>query len=347
MVEIENDLISVLMCVYNTPVNYLKEAVESVLTQSYRNIQLIIVDDCSNRQETVQYLNEILQSDARVELIKNTENVGLTKSLNVGLRRCKGKYIARLDSDDIAYPNRLKIQKEYMDIHEEICLLGTHVICFGNGEKVDSRYQYYRQDDMEIRHIRLLFENVGVAHSTFMLRNSFLKEHAIAYREDLRYAQDYGMTVDCLLNGGEIYELPESLVGYRVHDHQISAASYKGQVECQAQTAYRYLSSVFKTLSEEELITIVRLNHERQDHSPSVHIRALRKLMRENKERQLYPVSKFNLEFRYEWYRKMMRITRINHKPWGIFQLFSIACIPSVCIAKWQNYMGRKRAVKH
>ena len=91
-------LVSVLMCVYNTKVEYLEEASSSILNQTYQDIEFIIVDDGSSEQSTLAQLSNICSRSDKVRLIRNNNNIGLTKSLNIGLKKCSGKYIARMDA---------------------------------------------------------------------------------------------------------------------------------------------------------------------------------------------------------------------------------------------------------
>ena len=97
--------ISVVMPTYNTEVSILKEAVDSILNQTFGDFEFIIIDDGSTNN-SVEYLKSL--QDQRVKIIRNDTNIGITKSLNIGLRAAKGKYIARMDSDDIAFPDRFE-----------------------------------------------------------------------------------------------------------------------------------------------------------------------------------------------------------------------------------------------
>ena len=101
--------ISVVMATYNTPTPFLKTAVESVLNQTFTAFEFIIVDDASTN-ESVDYLKGL--TDERVRIVRNSSNLGITKSLNIGLREARGKYIARMDADDISLPQRF--EKQYL-----------------------------------------------------------------------------------------------------------------------------------------------------------------------------------------------------------------------------------------
>ena len=338
MKEDARPLVSVIMSVYNTPAEFLNEAIQSIIQQTYDNFEFIIINDGSSLKETLICLDQYRNKDSRVLIIDNEQNIGLTKSLNRGLSYCKGKYIARMDADDISLPHRLEKQVEYMERHKDICLLGCNTICFNDtGIICDESKSFNRYTLPGVRQIRLLFENAGYPHPTFMLRSIFLKENAISYREDIKRAQDYAITTDIILAGGKMHLLEEPLVKYREHSGQISSKSYSEQIEYQAKTAVRRLQSTFSSLSDDDCWAIARLIHEKQDYSPEECISAIKKLLLENKNLGLFNQRLLTREFKYEWYRKFMRITRINRKPWGMCKVFSISCIPTAIFVKLQN----------
>ena len=105
------DLISVVMSNYNTEESYLRASIESILNQTYENFEFIIVDDCST-DNSIDVIESY--SDKRIKLIKNKENMGLTKSLNVAIKEAKGEFIARMDADDISLPQRFEKQVEFL-----------------------------------------------------------------------------------------------------------------------------------------------------------------------------------------------------------------------------------------
>src|SRR3989338_5597380 len=115
--------ICVIMSVYNG-LPYLKEAVKSILNQTYKNFEFIIVDDAS-RDKTWQFLKSL--KDKRVKLIQNKKNLGLAASLNIAIRLAQGDFIARMDADDISLSNRFEEQIKYLTKHQEIDLCGTWV----------------------------------------------------------------------------------------------------------------------------------------------------------------------------------------------------------------------------
>lgn len=324
----EKPLISVIMSVYNTPKEYLKRAVESIINQTYNRIELILVNDGSDDNETNKEIDRLISSYNQIVLINNESNIGLTKSLNIALKSCSGLYIARMDSDDISLPERFEKQIEYLEENPEIVLCGANIAGFSENKILyDSSLDYYRCKKSEIRDIHLLFENEGFAHSTFMLRKKFLDENNITYREEILRAQDFGLTTDCILHGGKIGLVDETLLLYRVHEGQITSNSYDSQVECQAMIGYSRIRKSFVSLSNEECWAIARINHESEKYEPAIYISAIKKIIKENKKQKGFNNYLLIRELKYEWYRKIMRMTRIIHRPWGLLRWFSVSSI--------------------
>ena len=127
--------ITVLMSVYNGE-RYLQESIKSILCQTFTNFEFIIIDDCSDDTSC-----KIIESynDKRIKLIRNRINLGLSASLNIGIRASRGKYIARFDSDDISCPERIETQYRFMEENSQIGILGTGYYKIDqNGEGKDS-----------------------------------------------------------------------------------------------------------------------------------------------------------------------------------------------------------------
>mgnify|MGYP003214013077 FL=1 len=108
------EMVSVIMCTYNEPIEVIDASIKSILNQSYENIQLIIINDNPDRLEMAKYLNDLSVNNHMVEYIKNEKNIGLVRSLNRGLLKVKGEYIARMDADDISNTNRIKEQVTFL-----------------------------------------------------------------------------------------------------------------------------------------------------------------------------------------------------------------------------------------
>ena len=242
--------VSVIMSVYNTKAEYLSAAIESILKQTLNEFEFIIINDASD-SETVEVLNRY--HDSRIVRINNDVNIGLTASLNEGLIVAKGKYIARMDADDISYQNRLMAQYNYMEKHPEVAVLGGWVKC----ENHICKYQGHASS--EWRKVRMLIENVGICHPSAFIRTSFLREYHLMYNESIKKAQDYDLWTKCLEHG-KMAVYPKVVLEYRIHQGQISVNSSDEQEKAKEQIRTRLLYQILDNVSNDELDQFLNLD---------------------------------------------------------------------------------------
>lgn len=217
--------ISVIMSVYKEPTEWLKQAIDSIINQTFDNFEFVIISDNPNGIENIALLNEYANKDSRIRLIFNEENIGLTKSLNKGLAVAKGYYLARMDADDISMPTRFEKQYQYMESHPQVIVLGTAIKYFGRGawKKGTDAIRYM---DAEIR-AQMLLDNC-IAHPTVFIRKSVLDEHGLTYDENYRQSQDIRLW-EQLMPYGEFANLKEKLLKYRLSDQQITKSRASSQ----------------------------------------------------------------------------------------------------------------------
>ena len=167
--------VSVLMPVYNTREEWLHEAIESILNQTFTDFEFLILDDGSTNNAA-----DVIKSysDKRIKYIYK-ENSGISDTLNLGISKAKGEYIARMDSDDISLPERFAKQIEYMDAHPEVGVLGTSIQVFGNKEELRSPQKNVGYLDM--------MRQSQVAHPAVIIRKSVMQN----YNPEYEYAEDY------------------------------------------------------------------------------------------------------------------------------------------------------------
>lgn len=212
------------MSFHNEPLQWIQLAVESVIRQTFKDFELIIVCDNPENSEGITYI-ESLQDD-RIILLTNTANLGPTKSFNKAISAAKGEYIARMDADDICLPERLQAQVNFLDKHPDtsVCATDTHTI--NKDGKVIRRNRYKRKRDIE-----LMFISNCISHPSVMFRKSLLDTRNPIYNEEYIYSQDYELWQYLLLNGHRIHSLDQTLLLYRKHKVQISSAMKMKQVE--------------------------------------------------------------------------------------------------------------------
>ncbi len=211
----EQPLVSVIMAVYNGE-KFVSESINSVLDQSYKNIELIVVDDLSN--DNTKGILKNFENDTRIKVIHNTQNLGLTKSLNVALGVASGYYIARLDADDIALKDRILKQVNYLSHNPEVVCLGTaSIIINENGNQTGQKNVLTNARQIVFRSI---YAN-QITHSSVMFIANKIKSIG-GYNEEFKYAQDFELWSRCLQSGYVIANLNEPLIKYRLHSNSIT-----------------------------------------------------------------------------------------------------------------------------
>lgn len=207
--------ISVLMPVFNCEL-YIKDAIESILNQTFSDFELIVIDDCST-DSTLSIIKSY--EDSRINLVEKEQNTGLTNSLIQGVLIAKGKYIARMDGDDISLPERFEKQLCFLENNPEIILCGSGVEIIG--QNLISKYPS-SHDSIKIQ----LCFNASFYHPTIMARHQILLENN--YNENFEPAEDYELWTR-LVTVGKVANLDEVLLYYRIHESQTSSVRKKEQ----------------------------------------------------------------------------------------------------------------------
>ncbi|WP_304067734.1 glycosyltransferase family 2 protein [Pedobacter glucosidilyticus] len=299
--------ITVFMAVYNGE-RFLREALNSILQQTFQNFELLIVNDGStDHSENIihQY------TDPRIRLINNQKNQGLVITRNIGLQEAKGKYIAILDSDDIALPQRLEIQYNFMENHPDIAICGSKAIQFNHLNEevlIDVPTDYLAE--------RLIFGNVFVNSSIILKRAAALE---VGGYQNYSLGEDY----DLALRISEFYpiaNLNQILVKYRVHQHNITLTENKAlsQEELKIIKALYLRWSI--DVSEREIAIHHAILYSRvKEYSTEEFLSLLKKIKATNQSSKKLPISDFNLIIHLKWFE----ILRHQKKKSAIFYFFN------------------------
>ena len=200
--------LSVLMTVYNGG-RFLRQAVESVLAQSYSDFEFLIVDDASSDGSP-----EIIKAyqDPRIRIIQNPANQGQTASLNIGLRRARGEYIARIDADDIAFPHWLQSQINFLKNNEEVDVLSAGLVTFGEKGLGKAYFSPSCREDILLK---------AIIKSPINHGSALMKKLAIlnigGYSNNYKIAADYGVWTNLLRQNGRITSNPDIVMAIRRH----------------------------------------------------------------------------------------------------------------------------------
>lgn len=229
------------MSVYNEE-KFLKAAIDSILNQTFSDFEFIIINDASSDTS-----RDIITSynDPRIVFIENKENIGLTKSLNIGIKIAKGKYIARMDADDISLPERLQSQYDFMENNQRIDICGTNYRVLDTEEE---KILPTDDDDIKIK----LFSGINpIAHPTVMVRGKSLTEKRLFYNEKIKYAQDFEFWTRAL-PFFNFSNLSTTLLLYRKHSNQITNRKTEDQQNIVANSLLNLLKLLGISASEKE-----------------------------------------------------------------------------------------------
>ena len=232
-----NPEISVIMSVYNSE-RFLNQAINSILDQTFSEFEFVIVNDAS----TDNSRNIILSyTDSRIKLIDNDTNIGLTKSLNKAIEIAKGRYIARMDADDISLPDRFSVQYDFLEANNDFTLVGSGAYLINeNNNEIGSLNRPFT-NEIIIGHA--FFYN-PIIHPVVMFRKNTIVEIG-AYNIAIKRAQDYDLWLRLIKHGAKICNLPQLLLQHREHDNSIESAYPGEQQRYAAQALHDALIIIF------------------------------------------------------------------------------------------------------
>ena len=309
-----NPKISVIMSVYNTPIEYLKESIDSILNQTYKDFEFIIINDNSN-DLTTDFLSTY--TDNRIRLFTNETNLGLTKSLNVALNNSIGKYIARMDSDDIALPNRLEEQLEYIENNPQYIAIGSS-FKKSNSDKIIKKHNMSR----ETRRCRMLFYNEGLCHPTAFINNEILKKYDIKYDENILKAQDYALWVE-LLKYGNIGNIDKQLLIYRIHNNQITN-NFSSQMKYEQMTIKKQLDKFNYHFDNKEIDLFYHIYRGEITDNENIALEFINKLIKLNDTKALYNQKTFIYEIKRVWLLGSLKQIKKHHRIAMLLNYFKI-----------------------
>lgn len=211
--------ITVLMSVYNEKEKDLRQAIESILNQTYKEFEFLIINDGKDIK-----VDEIIKSynDDRINLIHNAENIGLARSLNKGLKIAKGEYIVRMDSDDISHPKRIEQQLDFIENHKEYSIVSGRANIF-NEEGIyltTNRSGEISKEDF--------IKGTPFIHPTMIIRKKDI--NSIGGYPEYRRCQDYAMAMNMYANGYKGYIMNDILIDYRMNSEGYKKKKFKHRV---------------------------------------------------------------------------------------------------------------------
>lgn len=245
--------LSVIMSVYAEPLAWIRQSLESILNQTYRQFEFLIVNDNPDYLELKKALDKYAELDSRIKIISNNENVGLTKSLNRALEVAKGVYIARMDADDYSLPSRFEKQINYLETHPDVVMVGCYAQIMNEKGKISG--EMHTGEDYEYLKAMIPFSQ-PVYHPAMMYKR-VINGNPVKYDEKMRASQDYELC--CRLISFPITNIPEYLLYYRCSRKQMTKV-YRGKyLELEAPIRKRVLLDFYEGISEEDTDAYIKM----------------------------------------------------------------------------------------
>ncbi|MBD3282362.1 MAG: glycosyltransferase, partial [Candidatus Portnoybacteria bacterium] len=318
--------VSIIMSVYNGE-RYLRDAIESILNQSFKDFEFIIINDGSRDSS-----KKIVQSykDPRIVFIENKKNIGLTKSLNKGIKLARGEYVARMDADDISAYNRIEKQVNFLDKNKDYCLVGTTFYYIDENNKVIFK-KIVPLTNKEIK--KGLVKKNCFAHGSVMIRKKIL-EKVKGYREEIKYSQDYDLFIR-IAKKCKVRNLKDVLYKWRMHKESISMRKHKAQKDyVKLINKKKPLEESEKEESKKEIESRMANNYKKYG------LEFLRKAIKESDKNKYYIAR--------EHFKKSLKMKSKSLISWSLLFISylpfkTISCIVFIIKKIRKNFFGEKK----
>lgn len=232
-------LISVLMSVYDEPRVFVEKAVNSILNQTYKNFEFLIVVDKPDNYQIISYLRNIETSDSRVKVFINERNFGLAKSLNRAIDNAEGVYFARMDADDISLPKRFEDELSYLQ-EKKLDVIGCIADIIDENDQIWGEISSFPENKTAVLKM-LPYQNVLI-HPTVFMKADVIK--SVGGYRNFPTCQDYDLWLRLITDGYKIGILNKKLFYFRKHDSSITSTKRYSQVLNE-----RYIRMLYKERS--------------------------------------------------------------------------------------------------
>lgn len=241
---VSQPLVTVLIPAYNAE-EYIEQSVRAVMAQSYGHLEILVINDGS-QDRTGAILDHLAQTDARLRVVHNSENLQLIATLNKGLDLARGEYIARTDADDIAHPHWIEKLLNFLRQHPHIGAAGAGIRIFSKDPQTDGYDVVYPQHHHDI--IREMIYRNPFAHPTMMMRAELLRRHGLRYDAGYAHAEDYKLWLE-ISKISQMANLPDILLAYRIHTNNTSILNKAAQL------------AATRKISQEAIANFLHIHH--------------------------------------------------------------------------------------
>lgn len=287
-------MVSVLMSVHDEDETVLRAAISSILHNTYKDYEfLIVLDGCSHQtREAIRSFK-----DDRIRIIENNVNIGLTKSLNKAMESAVGRYFVRMDADDISHGDRIRIQVRFMEHHPHVIACGTRAI-----ESADMNVIGQTAHGKKRLKIQLLFAQFGLIHPSVILDAKRMRDAGITYDERIKKSQDYDLWTR-LIDHGNLAVIKKPLLLYRVSDSQISTKFGDEQRRFEGEIQLDFLKRNGIELSDREGEIFLSLSRVSTSSDPGERLSVIHSIQRQNRKSGTLSFFLLERELLYLWIR--------------------------------------------
>jgi len=232
--------VSIILPVYNAEA-YLQDCLDSIIKQTFTDFELIVIDDDST-DHSVEIVKNFI--DHRICIIKNKHD--FIGSLNTGIHKSKGKYIARMDADDLMLPHRLQTQFDFMELHPEIDVCGSWADTFGEIHNI------IRRPTEHADIVSSMLRSNPFMHPTIMMNRYRLLQSGCLYQYGYPCAEDYKLWTELAFKRFQFANIPEPLIRYRISTQQVTRIAEKDMLVSSAKIALEYAEGAIEQIIEKE-----------------------------------------------------------------------------------------------
>jgi glycosyltransferase involved in cell wall biosynthesis len=334
-----NPLISVVLPLYNRE-KYIEESIRSILNQTVEDFELLVIDDAST-DSSVEVVKGI--KDPRIRLFIKLKNEGVATTINIGFREARGRFIARMDSDDISFPKRFEKQLKVLQHNPELVVCGSWIVK-DNGELLK-----FKETHEEI-HVDML-NRCALSMGTALVNKG--KLDGLLLKEGLRHGEDYEFWSRIILQGN-YYNIQEPLLYYRSHEAQLSTLHKPEQILMDADIKLAFLKKLsFDTIKFPYVIIkkILTLNEYFTPGEFVLFLKWLNEIRTINKNKNIFSIKEFNSFILNQRHSQLINLYFKKNeisidKKWRIIALFRLPLQDSFYILKLKSREIRKRILK-
>lgn len=319
--------LSVILTCYNSKKEYLDECIESILNQTFKDFELLVIDDCST-VPIKDLISEYLEKDKRIKYFKTPKNGGPASARNFGIKKAVGEYLSIMDHDDIADLKKFEKQVLFLDEHPDIGVLGGAFKRFPNEKEF-----HLLIEDKDITLSMLLNQN-EFCHSCVMIRKSLLDTLGITYQTDKVPAEDYALFLD-LIGKTKFHNLSDILIYYRSHETNLSKLNVEKVIYFSAELKVHYLTKLFKIKDTSFQKALLNLD---LNHITKMDLVVLEKqlpLLINEMKKQGYEEEKII----YWFNKKYLKTARKLKSPYLVFKMFKSSLTRDLKIAFFERYI--------